>query len=227
MISKICSKCSVDKPIDAFAIDKRRMHMPSKGIQTACKACESKRTSLWSKKNPEKTAAYGKKYYDANPDKMAAKTKAYRAANEEKVKATNKVWRDNNKEKLAFDFKNWVARNKEYVAKKEREYRQARKEHTSDVQREYRKNNASYFADATAKRRASKLQRTPEWLTQEHHDQIAAKYEERERITQETGIEHHVDHILPLQGKNVSGLHVPWNLQVIPAEDNLRKSNSA
>jgi hypothetical protein len=43
--------------------------------------------------------------------------------------------------------------------------------------------------------------------------------------TKMTGIEWHVDHIIPLQGKNVSGLHTPYNLQVIPASWNTAKGN--
>jgi len=65
---------------------------------------------------------------------------------------------------------------------------------------------------------------TPKWAD---WDKIAAIYEERDRLTAETGVPHHVDHILPLAGKLVCGLHVHWNLRAIPAADNMKKGAKA
>jgi hypothetical protein len=54
---------------------------------------------------------------------------------------------------------------------------------------------------------------------------ILEKYKEREKVSKLTGVVYHVDHYYPLQGKIICGLNVPWNLQVITAEENLAKNN--
>lgn len=78
----------------------------------------------------------------------------------------------------------------------------------------------------TAKRRASKLNAVPSWLTDFDKFAIEEIYELAKQRSTLTGIEWHVDHIVPLQGKLVCGLHTPTNLQLMPATLNLRKSNS-
>lgn len=82
----------------------------------------------------------------------------------------------------------------------------------------YLANNLDKHCVNQALRRATKLRATPPWLTSEHKKQIKEIYKNCPKG-------YHVDHIVPLQGKNVRGLHVPWNLQYLSAEDNIRKSN--
>ncbi len=79
----------------------------------------------------------------------------------------------------------------------------------------YVRDNPEKYRIASAKRRASKIQRTPVWAD---HLVISMIYEDCPEG-------HEVDHIIPLQGKNVSGLHVPWNLQYLTPEENLSKGN--
>lgn len=85
-------------------------------------------------------------------------------------------------------------------------------------------NPEKVIANALRRTKAKRL-RIPKWLTKEHWDQIASLYALSRRLTEETGVKHHVDHIYPLRGRTCSGLHVPWNLRVVPAEINLRKAN--
>jgi 5-methylcytosine-specific restriction endonuclease McrA len=87
------------------------------------------------------------------------------------------------------------------------------------------KTNLDKKAAYSAKRRSAKLQRTPKWLTKEQLIEIETMYAKAKEMQTLTGVEHHVDHIVPLQGDNVSGLHVPWNLQVISAIENVKKGN--
>lgn len=105
--------------------------------------------------------------------------------------------------------------------------------------RKYRKSNPEYVKFTktwntlnrgrrnflTSKRRAAKINATPKWLTQEQKTKIADFYWMAKDLQAVTGEVYEVDHIIPLQGKNVCGLHVPWNLQILPADLNRKKSN--
>jgi hypothetical protein len=98
---------------------------------------------------------------------------------------------------------------------------------------EYRRQVANKYArNNPAKIRAGKLRylyalkiATPKWLTKAHWNEMNGLYKEARERTEKAGIEMHVDHIIPICGKKVSGLHVPWNLQIIPASANISKSN--
>jgi hypothetical protein len=72
------------------------------------------------------------------------------------------------------------------------------------------------------KRRVAKIRRTPPWAD---HEKIREIYDAALKLQAETGIAHHVDHVIPLQGKLVSGLHVENNLQVLPWHENITKRN--
>jgi len=87
----------------------------------------------------------------------------------------------------------------------------------------HNKANPEMHLARTRKRQAALLQRVPKWDPDAHL--IVAKYQLAAMLTQASGIPHHVDHIIPLQGKNVSGLHTFSNLRVIPGEENVKKSN--
>jgi uncharacterized protein YdaU (DUF1376 family) len=76
-----------------------------------------------------------------------------------------------------------------------------------------------------ANRNAAKLNATPSWLSKAQHEEIASIYAKAALRTAETGIKHEVDHVIPLRGKLVCGLHAPWNLRVIEAYKNRQKSN--
>jgi hypothetical protein len=76
-----------------------------------------------------------------------------------------------------------------------------------------------------AKRRADKMQRSPRWIKDVFVEEIKVIYRRAKLIKKFTGEVWHVDHIVPMKGKKVSGLHVPWNLQLLPAKENISKGN--
>ena len=99
------------------------------------------------------------------------------------------------------------------------------KEKRKANEKRWREENPDKKSAKEAKRRAKKLKATPPWLSDEHYAHIKRTYRLCSVISAATKQKYHVDHIVPLQGKNVCGLHVPWNLVVIPAKLNLEKGN--
>lgn len=117
----------------------------------------------------------------------------------------------------------------DFMAKESQKVANWRK-HNSDKYRKslqnYYAENRSKLANKTANYRSKKLQRTPSWLTDSDKWMIEEAYELAALRTRITGIAWHVDHVIPLQGETVSGLHTPYNLQVIVGKINQSKSNS-
>ena len=91
--------------------------------------------------------------------------------------------------------------------------------------RAWQKNNPELVKADNKHRRTKHKQATPKWLTQEHKAQIKQFYLDAMLVSKVTGVSYAVDHIVPLRGELVSGLHVPWNLAVITREENSKKSN--
>ncbi len=89
----------------------------------------------------------------------------------------------------------------------------------------HKERNPDLYKELVSLRRRRFRQATPKWLTPEDKLEIRLKYRLAIEMTRQTGVRYAVDHIVPLLGETVSGLHVPWNLEVITQEENLKKSN--
>ena len=100
---------------------------------------------------------------------------------------------------------------------------------TDEDKRRYKKkhklNNPDMYKELTSLRRRRFRDATPKWLTAEDKMEIRLKYRLAIELSRSTNIRHAVDHIIPLHGDNICGLHVPWNLEVITQEENLKKYN--
>lgn len=91
--------------------------------------------------------------------------------------------------------------------------------------RRWSASNAAYITAKTRLRKELQRSRAPRWLTREQRCEIREFYRRARDYTELSGSPYHVDHIVPLCGRNVSGLHVPWNLRIVPATENMRKGN--
>ena len=142
----------------------------------------------------------------------------------EKANVTRaEYFREYNKREDVKDRKNeWYEANKEQVI-------QAAATRPLEVKRVYQKawkerNTVWVRADTKARRRKHR-EATPKWLSKQQKSEIRQLYQIAITMTKTTGEQYVVDHIVPLRSEVVCGLHVPWNLRVIPRQENLLKSN--
>lgn len=149
----------------------------------------------------------------------------YRKINKTKIAAAKKNCYIKNIDHVKKRASNYYELNKSEILRYAKQYRDSNKIAVSLCKKKCYAENPELYSSIKARRRAAKLQALPKWLTKEQLEQIKELYTCAQMFKLYTGQEYHVDHIVPLQGENVCGLHVPWNLQVIPAKENLSKSN--
>ena len=89
----------------------------------------------------------------------------------------------------------------------------------------YKERNPDLYKELVSLRRRRFRLATPKWLSAEQKLEIRLKYRLAIELSRRTGERYVVDHIVPLQGEEVCGLHVPWNLEVVTQTENLKKSN--
>lgn len=196
-----CSKCGQTKPVTEFY-----------GTKWQCKVCRLAICAEYRKKNAEKIKRTLQDWYLRNRDHVLARCKEYNAKSE--VKERERIRQSAR-----------YAENRDAIQAARRTYYERNPEARSkflEYQRQYYEGNRQRFFARGAKRRAAKKQAFPKWADEKA---IARFYLLAEQKTRETGIKHVVDHIVPLQGKNVCGLHVETNLQVLTEQENLRKFN--
>jgi hypothetical protein len=197
---KTCIKCCTEKPVTAFRFVKAKQHYLRK-----CLECINE-----------------ERRYKKSIDPVLIAKKEVKVAKGRKPK---KKWSEYSVEQRVSWLKKYKTANKEIISERSKQYSAKNKEAIKARSKIYRQKTPEKQAEYVRRRQASKLQRTPAWLTEDDIWVMREAYKLAKLRTEMFDFSWHVDHVLPLQGETVSGLHVPANLQVIPGLDNLKKHN--
>lgn len=159
-----------------------------------CVVCIRGRVKLWQKANPDITKVW-----------LDRSRKKYEELRPDRVHAAKLAYKQRNKAKTAEYAAGRYPKIKLQMAARKKQYRRAKPWIHAKNQR----------TRELRKRRAM-----PPWVDQ---NEILTVYRRAHELSLETGVVHSVDHIYPIAGNTSSGLHVPWNLQIITLAENCRK----
>jgi hypothetical protein len=135
--------------------------------------------------------------------------------------AYQRTYRETNREKLTIQKRAYREANREAVIEGQRRCYQERRDYYQRRARERYEADPSYALMQAAERRLLVQQATPAWADRNVMAQI---YRDARRLSKETGIPHEVDHIVPIKGETVCGLHWEGNLCIVTKDENRRKS---
>lgn len=162
----------------------------------------------WAKKNPEVKKERAADWYDKNRERVI-----------ERVRGNYYADLDKSRQRA----RDYAAENRVAARERARDWAQNNPEQKKASDKRWKVNNPAHYTSLKAKYRATRRMACPPWVDEAHMARIHEIYRLRREITEQTGVPHEVDHIVPLQGKTVCGLHVWWNLRVIPREENNRR----
>jgi hypothetical protein len=233
---KVCNRCKTEKELSHFHKDK----CSPDGFYTICKCCKKVKTDDSRLKFNEYQKNYRKKkHVEKNKNGLVVSEK--RCANCNEIKASTefgkKVYfpdglncycKPCNRiiDKEYFNKRKELGYKREYTETKAsyaRAYYEQNKEHLNKLQK-LRQRTPEYRAKNKEYRSRVKLA-TPKWLDKNQRAEMRAIYKSAMARSEFHEEQYHVDHIEPLNGKNVSGLNVPWNLQILTARENKTKAN--
>lgn len=217
----VCIHCNFEKPQDRFA---RR----GEKYRNICKRCHTAGKLTWAAANKEKRAASVHLYYakkvGKHPDDCYARRVGPEVARERK-RQNRRADYQKNRARYLQNAKDRAARLREKISAYHAEWRKNNVEKKRAVDRVWRENNAAKLNSYYSARRDRRRKSEPSWLNAIERAQIQEMYDIAMALTTQTGVKHHVDHIHPLKGDGFNGLHVPWNMRVITAQENLSKGN--
>ena len=246
-MNKKCSQCKEIKDVKNFW-----WREDQQNYRANCIECCSKHRKKYYKKHKKRLLSWHKKYRLRNRDKIikwqrenyyendgAKQRRIWRSKNLLRDRKNNRQWQLNNPKKIrAKNKKNWqrilndpilhekikqqtrlkmsTPKAKLGQRKSFRKHFKANRSYYKNKSKQHYLDNKTYYYIRSSNKRALKLKAIPKWANLEKIKEI---YQKRKKG-------YHVDHIIPLQGKNVCGLHVENNLQYLKAKDNLSKGNN-